>query len=60
MFALSHSCAARRRTMPYNDMRTNYLAIISQVILVFSYCATILLKVRSFKISLTCMTSSPA
>ena len=46
--------------MPYNDMRTNYLAIISQVILVFSYCATILLKVRSFKISLTCMTSSPA
>jgi hypothetical protein len=31
--------------MPYNDIRTNHLAIGGQAILVFSYFASILLKV---------------
>jgi hypothetical protein len=33
------------RTMPFNDFRTNLLAIMGQVILVVSYFSTILLKV---------------
>jgi hypothetical protein len=33
------------RTMPFNDFRTNFLAIMGQVILVISYFSTILLKI---------------
>ena len=32
------------RTMPYNDIRTNVLAILSQSIMVISYFSTIMLK----------------
>ena len=46
LFLAQCMLTAMVRTCPYADERTNILAIMGQMVIVFSYFATILLKVR--------------